>query len=287
MDYIEYQEKKKRGTFDFPIEYHFVDKAHPRFVMPLHWHLEYEFIRVLHGQLLLTVNEQTFPVQKGDCVLVADGALHGGSPSSDECVYECIVFDLNGFLHGSTICKKDVENVQSGNVLLNSKFRTGSAEADMICTLFDALKNEGDGCEFITQGLIFQLAGTIIKNHQYQKTDDKMQSRIKKVRQLKKALAFVYEEYMNDITLNDLAEKADMSPKYFCRVFSQYIGKTPIEYINSYRIEKAAELLLYTDSSVTDIALNCGFNDLSYFVKTFRKAKSITPKQFSKINKGA
>lgn len=87
---------------------------------------------------------------------------------------------------------------------------------------------------------------------------------------------------MNQLTLGNLAEAADMSPKYFCRFFSEMTGKTPIEYLNYYRIECAAEQLLYTDDLVTDIALNCGYNDLSYFVKTFKKYKAQTPKQFRK-----
>lgn len=87
---------------------------------------------------------------------------------------------------------------------------------------------------------------------------------------------------MNQLTLGNLAEAADMSPKYFCRFFSEMTGKTPIEYLNYYRIECAAEQLLYTDDLVTDIALNCGYNDLSYFVKTFKKYKSQTPNNSEK-----
>ena len=62
-------------------------------------------------------------------------------------------------------------------------------------------------------------------------------------------------------------------------------AKTPMEYLNSYRIEKAAAKLLSTDESVTDIAYSCGFNDLSYFIKVFRDFKGISPKQFRKPSK--
>lgn len=285
MNYNEYQEKKVRGTFGFPIEYHYVDKSHPRFKMPLHWHLEYELLRVVKGRFFLTVNEQSFTVEEGDCVLSSEGALHGGRPSDDNCIYECVVFDFNSFLLSSPIGRESMADLQSGSVMLNSKFLAGSEEANIITHLFSSLKEQKKGYEFVTQGLIFQLAGIILQNHQYQAPDGKMQSSMKKVRQLKKALAYIYENYMYDITLADIAEKADMSPKYFCRIFSQYIGKTPVEYINFYRVEKAAEALLYTDSSVTQVALDCGFNDLSYFVKTFRKLKGITPKQFAKTYK--
>ena len=57
-------------------------------------------------------------------------------------------------------------------------------------------------------------------------------------------------------------------------------GKSPIQYLNSYRIEIACNMLLSTELSITDICLNCGFNDLSYFIKTFKKEKNISPKKF-------
>lgn len=60
-----------------------------------------------------------------------------------------------------------------------------------------------------------------------------------------------------------------MAPKYFCRVFHQITGRTPINYLNYYRVECAAELLRSTDDSITEIAFACGFNDSCYFSKHF------------------
>jgi AraC-like DNA-binding protein len=54
-------------------------------------------------------------------------------------------------------------------------------------------------------------------------------------------------------------------------------GKTPVEYLNEYRIERATQKLLSSDQSVTDIAYSCGFNDLSYFIKTYKSHKGISP----------
>ena len=55
------------------------------------------------------------------------------------------------------------------------------------------------------------------------------------------------------------------------KLFKQYTGKTAAAYLNDYRLEKAKSLLLHTDVSVTDIALDVGFNNTSYFIKNFRK----------------
>ena len=54
MSYSDYQEQKVRGTFDFPVEFHHVDEAHPRYQMPFHWHIDYELLRVVSGHLSLS-----------------------------------------------------------------------------------------------------------------------------------------------------------------------------------------------------------------------------------------
>ena len=71
-------------------------------------------------------------------------------------------------------------------------------------------------------------------------------------------------------------------PKYFCRYFYQAVHKTPIEYLNFYRVERACFILDTESCSVGDAAYRCGFNDLGYFIRTFKKMKGITPKKYSK-----
>lgn len=278
MNFSDYQELKSRGSFDFPIELHHVDKEHPRYQMPLHWHMEYEIIRVLSGSLKLTQNEETIVLNTGDASIIQDGVLH--SAVAYDCVYECIVFDFTGFLHGSTICKKDLDEVQKHQKIIDKKFDAGSDETDIINKLFATLIGKDNGYEFITQGMIFILIGTFMKNHRYTLSNKSTAKSLKRVHQLKSAISLIKSQYMSDLTLDDLSQAAGMSPKYFCKFFSDMTGKTPIEYLNYYRIESACEQLLSSDCSVTDVCMNCGFNDLSYFVKTFKRYKGITPKQY-------
>jgi len=80
-----------------------------------------------------------------------------------------------------------------------------------------------------------------------------------------------------------MAQKANMSQKYFCSFFKEMTSKTPMEYLILYRIECSARKLKSTDMSVTDVALSCGFNDLSYFIKTFKKIKGCTPAKFKNV----
>jgi len=71
-----------------------------------------------------------------------------------------------------------------------------------------------------------------------------------------------------------------MSAKYFCRFFKTVIHRTPIDYLNYYRVERASYLMETEDISVTEAAYRCGFNDSSYFVRVFKKYKNATPGKY-------
>ena len=93
MQYINYRESRQRGTADFPLEYHHVSPSHPQYEMALHWHVEFELIRVLKGVLQITIDERTFHVSAGSFIFIPAGSLHSGTPLG--CEYDCLVFDMN------------------------------------------------------------------------------------------------------------------------------------------------------------------------------------------------
>lgn len=74
-----------------------------------------------------------------------------------------------------------------------------------------------------------------------------------------------------------------MSPNYFCRYFKQEIGKTPISFVNEYRIEKACEMLSESKVLVSDIALSAGFDNFSYFIRKFREYKGVAPNKYRSL----
>ncbi len=282
MNYNDYQQSDYSRSIGFPIKFHHVDRNNPHYRIPAHWHIEHEIVRVLEGQMELNLNETSVTLLKGDSAIVSGGVLH--SAEAEDCVYEYAVFDLNEFMRGSIAVKKDIEDVRSHRIVPNGKYPAESDESRIISNIFETLKSGENGYEFVTQGLIFVLIGTVISNRSYTYSDPETEKSLKKAEKIKGAVSLIKEQYMSDLTLNDLADTAGMSPKYFCRFFSEMTGKTPIEYLNSYRIERACELLLTDGRTVTDVCMHCGFNDLSYFVKTFKKYKGITPKQYKIAN---
>jgi AraC-like DNA-binding protein len=85
-----------------------------------------------------------------------------------------------------------------------------------------------------------------------------------------------------DVSLEDAARAAGLSPFHFLRLFSAVVGATPHQYLVRLRLARAARLLAEEERPVTDIAFDCGFADLSNFVRTFRRAAGVSPREFRK-----
>jgi AraC-like DNA-binding protein len=89
-----------------------------------------------------------------------------------------------------------------------------------------------------------------------------------------------------DIDLADAAAQADISPFHFLRLFAGVLGVTPHQYLVRSRLRHAARLLADDASSITDIAYDVGFADLSNFVRTFRRAAGVSPLKFRQGSRG-
>lgn len=131
----------------------------------------------------------------------------------------------------------------------------------------------------MTQGFLYLLFGTILAEHLYEENAENKISN-EHLTSIKNVLAFIAENYPNRVTLDEMAKIAGMNSRYFCRYFRSMTERTPIDYLNYYRIECACEMLSTRNISIKETAISCGFNDESYFIKTFHKYKGVTPKQF-------
>lgn len=280
MRYLACHERAVRGTFDFPIELYHVDPSHPRYEMPFHWHMECELILVLQGRFSLSLDGENLELYAGESAFLPEGIIHGGTPH--DCIYECIVFDMDRFLQDSTICRERYTSMLGPGARIQTRFSSGSNVGRIVNQLFEAMEKERPGYEFITTGLLWQFIGTVLQQRQYTKPAKEDRRSHRRAMQIKRALRRIRRDYAAPLTLDQLAAEAELAPQYFCRVFRQVTGRTPVDYLNYYRIECAAELLCATEDSVTDIALSCGFNDLSYFIRLFRHYKGSTAGQFRK-----
>lgn len=281
MKYFDFKEEKQHGTFDFPIEFYHVTQDHPRYNMDLHWHTQCEIIKILEGEFSLILNDKKILSKAGDILFIHDGVVHGGTPIN--CVYECIVFDMSLLLKKNITCTKLLSDIINHNKVIDTIISGHNKHIEICCNyLFEAINSKEPGFELIVQGSLYNLLGMILRTGLYKTKSISTKRSSTSLQQLKTVLTLLEEKFSEPLTLEDLSKSVGMTPKYFCRFFHQMTNKTPIEYLNYYRVDVACELLLTKDVCITDVALDCGFNDVSYFIKTFKKYKGITPKQYIK-----
>lgn len=102
---------------------------------------------------------------------------------------------------------------------------------------------------------------------------------------LRKVLAFIQENLSDDLSLDKLSGIANFSPFHFQKIFSQYIGESPKQYIIRLRLERIAHYLkLYPELSISEASFQCGFASPSTFIRAFKKFYGKTPEAFRKLS---
>ncbi|MCD7036000.1 response regulator [Metabacillus sp. GX 13764] len=101
-------------------------------------------------------------------------------------------------------------------------------------------------------------------------------------RQIKKVAAYIKEHYAEPLTLTDIAKQFHFHPSYLSSSFSSHMQEGMIEYLNKVRIEKAAELLIEDEKTISEISEAVGFSDHSYFCKVFKKVKGLPPSKYKR-----
>ena len=106
-----------------------------------------------------------------------------------------------------------------------------------------------------------------------------------KITQIKPAIDYIETNYDSAISLAHVAKAVHLSVSRLAHLFKEQMGITIIEYLTSVRIEHAKRLLLTTDKSCTEICFSVGYNNQSYFTRTFKELVGLTPRQFKNNNR--
>ena len=272
-------ESLQRGSPDFPLEDYFIDRNHPRYEMPYHWHAEMELLHVISGRFFLTIDEESFSLAAGDTVYIAPGRLHGGKP--EQCVYACIVFDAHQLLKTNAFCRPLITDVESRRVDILPRFPAMDQELrPTLEQLFEAVRKRQEGWALTTVGCLFAFFGGAFRLGAYRLNAAPPDRESRNVLKLKTVFELMESRLDNPPTLRELSASIGMSPKYFCRFFKLATHQTPMEYLGYYRIEQACLEMATTDKNVTEIALDLGYSELNYFIRCFKKHKGVTPKKY-------
>ena len=277
MSIIDYEEKKKRGPDGFPIEYHFINQNHFRYVMQLHWHKEFEIIRVLAGELRVFLNNAEYIARTGDIVFIGGHVLHRAEPQN--CVYECIVFDLNLIRGGASKVSEYIVPLLAGTSETERLLRAENTPLYKTSVeLFESMCAESEFYELAVCGILSKLFYHLLADGKIRRISEGLNTHRRQ--SIAELIDWIEKHYTEKIALGDLSDFSGFNEKYLCRIFREFTGETPTEYINRRRCERAAFEMTVNRKNVTEAAYESGFNELSHFSRTFKKYKGVSPREF-------
>lgn len=254
--------------------------------VPWHWHDELEILVVETGTARVSVNGTDHTVQQGEGFFINAGALHGVWPGGEEtCFLRSVVFHprLVGGSVDSIIWQKYLEPLLSDPCracvhFTNAREWEGAA-SKAIQEAWQACVSEAEGFELEAREQLSRLIFLLAK---YCSTAEKRPSdkALRDGARIKTMLQYIQKHYGEELSLTKIAGSANLSETECLRCFRSIIGSTPIQYVRQVRVQKAAELLVSTGRKISDIGAECGFQEMSYFAKTFRQLKGCTPGAF-------
>ena len=249
-------------------------------------HTEHEILCVLQGEMTLHINNATYQASAGDMFWIQSGALLTTENLSANCIYYYILLDLRSIIAHEPIFRTYCDRLDDNSWRMDAFLGHNPV---WLRELFDKIVRcsklpSSLGTSLEMHGLIMQFVGRILQDGRWHASEHVQDNDIRVQRAVRNVLKLIEENYAQELTLTDMAKAAELSPNYFCRYFKKIAGCSPVEYLIEYRLNMAAQLLTTTEDCVADVALACGFNDASHFIKFFHRQKGVTPRRYRQMH---
>lgn len=248
---------------DLSVIFH-VDRVRKEDKLSFNRHENIEILYFLEGEADIYCDDHSFTVKKGEIVVFQSGCLH--AVAAEDALYECLIVDRGLCLSAG---------VDTGML----HFKDHIAD-DTLVTLYKKVANEVGKGEpkyrtLAVRGAVLSLMAYLCRQYAARK-EEKSRTDLG----IEKAIRYIKEHLSEVITIDRLASLAGFSKYYFVREFKRVTSYTVVAYVNLARIERSKELLAQGEMTVGEIAATCGYNNLSYFSKTFRAHTGLAPSEY-------
>lgn len=255
---------------DFPLK---IKIQHQKENGYIHWHENLEILYFLKGECNVINGNEELSVKTGDIVVFNSEALHYVKITNGPTEYIIVQLDATYF---------EAMGFKISDVNIN-KIIKDKEISDILEKALDERKNALPYYRESVKAMMLEMLVIIFRNYL---VDDPHSNDISnKLRLTKKVVKYIKRHYDEDLTVEKISEHCGYSRFYISKTFKEITGYTVIWYINAARIEKAKSLLKSGDLSMSEIALQCGFVNQSYFGKVFKRLENISPHEY-KAKKG-
>ena len=286
LEYENYHETVSHGDIVFPYNTYLCSIPLDFPCVPLHWHDEMELIYIKKGIGRITVDFREYKVTGPSLVLILPGQLHSIDPFNEDAMeYENIIFSPNMLVsrQNDVTATDFLLPLITGKITVPTVFTPVYPYYEDIIAPIDACdeicKTKPQGYELYVKSQLFQFFFILDNRCRNLTTTGKNKKTLDK---MKIVLKYIENNYMQKITIGDIAAAVGFSESHFMRYFKETMGTSFVEYLRDYRLTIASRLLTSSDSSILNIAAETGFENLSYFNRVFKEKYKMTPRQFRK-----
>jgi AraC-like DNA-binding protein len=252
---------------------------------PIHWHTAIELIMPITGYYSVVIGKTTYQLREGEILVIPPGELHELIAPA-EGVRRILLFDfslitnLRGF--------SNIISVMNQPRLINEN--NAPDILPQLQTLFDEITTEYTSQNNLREAAIYALIIQIfvLLGRKYMNTeslfpDVKVNKQKEYIEKFNLIFEYINNNYMEDISLDMIADVAGFSKFHFSRLFKQFTDMSFYDYLNQRRVKEAEKLLLNPNLSITEIALRSGFSSISTFNRVFKSFKECTPTEFKNL----
>ncbi|MGN1121946.1 MAG: helix-turn-helix domain-containing protein [Eubacteriales bacterium] len=251
---------------------------------PWHWHTAFEIDYVEGCDMRFDFAGSSVVVPQGNAIFINAGEIHSYQPNgTTPCKITAFIFEpvfLAGNYNDAIYTKyvAPVLNAAPTSLLISSDTRQSLGMISVIENMIRIASVEPACYEIRLRSELGNfwccLMDCLKSIQEFPCPKNKDRERIKQM------LDFIHANYSQPLSLKDIAASALVGSRECSRCFARSIGRSPMEYLNYYRIQMAIRQLITTDRSVTDISEYSGFSSISYFGKVFKRYTGLSPLQY-------
>lgn len=256
------------------------------FSTDFHFHKECQLVHVVSGSGVRIIGHSIEPFEKGDLTFIGANVPHVWYSDSETGQSEtCEAISLALYIDSALFCDQmggliDVKEIQNFFTQAQRGLKIEGDKRTLIVTILQQMLQEKD----VT--LLSSFLRILVYLHEptdvtYLNAADPISTfSIQPPGRIPKLMYYIHQNFKDDISLEKAASVSGLQIHAFCRYFKSLTNRTFSEFLNDVRIGYACKLLQQSELSITQIALECGYNNISYFNRCFKKINKISPKDF-------
>ena len=251
--------------------------------VPMHWHEEFELNYMLSGAADFICGEEKFVANAGDIIIIQPNITHSIYPHPGfHPIYDTLVFhaDMLGNAPSDRYVQTCVVPLINGALRLQTHLTSASNHyeslQETVRSIFYCAKGNTPQLDMLMRSDILRLLFLLEQNATKAAPETRENELIRTV------LLYIQEHFREPITIHQLSEYVHLSESYFMSQFKKNVGFSAVEYILHYRINYACKQLSDTSHTISEIAYESGFRNLSNFNRQFIRIIGCTPLKYRK-----